>query len=68
MDRPKMTRLWTWEDSTKIVNFMTINLMKAEKFGLDLGIQNCNLWTKPELENRENELVEYFLYEMRKPA
>ena len=67
MDRPKMTRLWTWDDSTKIVNFMTMHLMQAEKYGLDIPIQNSSLWTKDELKNREDDLTEYFLYEMRKP-
>ena len=62
-----MTRLWTWDDSTKIVNFMTMHLMQAEKYGLDIPIQNSALWTKEELKNREDELTEYFLYEMRKP-
>ena len=35
MDRPKMLRLWTWEDSTKIVNFLNLNMIKAQKYGLD---------------------------------
>ena len=26
MDKPKMLRMWTWDDSTKIVNFMTLHL------------------------------------------
>ena len=36
IDKPKMTRLWTWDDSTKIVNFMTMHLMKSHKYGLDI--------------------------------
>ena len=27
MDKPKMLRMWTWDDSTRIVNFMTMHLM-----------------------------------------
>ena len=38
MDKPKMGRLWTWDDSTRIVNFMTLHLMQAEKYGLDVPI------------------------------
>ena len=38
MDKPKMTRLWTWDDSSKIVNFMTLYLMQAKKYGLDVPI------------------------------
>ena len=40
MDRPKMHRLWTWDDSSKIVNFMTLHLMQAEKYALDIPVQN----------------------------
>ena len=68
MDKPKMLRLWSWEDSTKIANFMTMHMMKAQKFGLDFPHQNNRLYTKEELKLKEDELCEYFLYEMRKPA
>lgn len=68
MDRPKMQRLWTWEDSTKMANFMEMHMMKAQKFGLDFPHFNNRLWTKEELKAKEDELTEYFLYEMRKPA
>ena len=40
MDKPKMLRMWTWDDSSKIVNFMTMHLKQASKYGLDLPIQN----------------------------
>ena len=68
MDKPKMLRMWTWDDSTKIVNFMTLHLKQAAKYGLDIPIQNTALYTKEELKKKEDELTEYFLYEMRKPA
>ena len=68
MDRPKMLRMWTWDDSTKIVNFMTLHLMKAEKYALDIPVQNQSLLTKEELKQKEDKLTEYFLYELRKPA
>ena len=68
MDKPKMLRLWAWDDSSKIVNFMTCHLMQAKKYGLDIPIQNKMFITKEELKAREDELTEYFLYEMRKPA
>ena len=68
MDKPKMLRMWTWDDSSKIVNFMTMHLMQANKYGLDMPVQNSALLTKEELKSREDELTEYFLYEMRKPA
>ena len=67
-DKPKMLRMWSWDDSTKIVNFMTLHLKQAQKYGLDITIQNTTLYTKAELKQKEDELTEYFLYEMRKPA
>ena len=68
MDRPKMLRLWTWEDSTKIVNFLDLNIMKAQKYGLDYPHQNNRFHTKEELKQKEDELTEMFLEQMRKPA
>ena len=68
MDKPKMLRMWSWDDSSRIVNFFTVHLMHAQKFGLDIPNRNNNLLTKEELKKREDELCEYFLYEMRKPA
>ena len=68
MDRPKMQRLWSWEDSTRMANFITLHMMKAQKYGLDFPHFNNRLFTKEELKQKEDELTEYFLYEMRKPA
>ena len=68
MDKPKVLRLWTWDDASKIANFMQLHMMQAEKFGLDMPNTASVLLTKQELKMREDELKEYFLYEMRKPA
>ena len=68
MDKPKMFRMWTWDDSSRIVNFMTLHLEKCVKYGLDIPVQNQTLMTKEELKLREDQLTEHFLYEMRKPA
>ena len=38
MERPKMFRLWTWDDSSKIVDFMTLHLALAEKYGLNIPV------------------------------
>ena len=37
-DRPKMLRMWTWDDSSKIANFMTLHLSLCEKFGLNIPV------------------------------
>ena len=68
VDKPRMNRLWTWEDSSKIVNFMTLHFKQAQKYGLDIPVQNSILYTKQELKAKEDQLTDYFLYEMRKPA
>ena len=68
VDRPRNLRLWTWEDSTRIVNFFDCHLLRAHKFGLDIPVQISVGLTKAELKQREDELCEYFLYELRKPA
>lgn len=68
IDKPKMLRLWTWEDSTKIVNFLNINLMKTQLYGLDMPHQNNRFHTKEEIKAREDQLTEFFLEQMRKPA
>ena len=54
MDKPKMFRMWTWEDSTRIVNFMTLHLKTCEKYALDIPVQNNTLMTKEELKKRED--------------
>ncbi len=66
IDKPRLLRLWTWDDSTRIANFMTVHLLKSQRYGLDIPIQHSMGLTKDDLKKREDELVEYFLYEMRK--
>ena len=68
VDKPRMNRLWTWDDSSKIVNMMNVHLQYVKKYGLDLGVTNRASFTQGEIKQMEDELTEYFLYEMRKPA
>ena len=68
IDKPRILRTWTWDDSTRIVNFFNCHLMRAQKYGLDIPIQRSFGLTKDELKQREDELVSYFLHELRKPA
>ena len=65
IDKPRMLRMWTWEDSTKIVNFMTLHFVKSHQYGLDLPILSSQGHTKEELQEREDELTQYFLDLMR---
>ena len=66
IDKPRLLRLWTWEDSTRIANLMTIHLMKSHRYALDIPAQRSTGMTKEDLQRREDELTQYFLYEMRK--
>lgn len=38
IDKPRTLRMWTWQDSSKIVDFMTLHLMKTKKYGLDIPV------------------------------
>ena len=67
IDRPRLLRTWTWDDSTRIVNLFNMHLLRAQKYGLDIPIQRSHGITKEELKAREDELCEYFLHELRKP-
>ena len=66
IDRPRLLRLWTWDDSTRIANLMTVHLMKSHRYALDIPTQRSMGLTKDDLKRREDELTQYFLYEMRK--
>ena len=66
IDKPRLLRLWTWEDSTRIANLMTTHLYKCHRYALDIPIQKNGGLTKEDLQRREDDLVQYFLYEMRK--
>lgn len=67
VDRPRLLRTWTWDDSTRIVNFMNVHYLRCYKYGLDIPIQRDIGMTKADLKQREDELTEYFLHELRKP-
>ena len=68
VDRPRLLRTWTWQDSSKIVNFFDAHMLKCKKFGLDIPIFRNQGLTKEELKDKEDQLTAYFLHELRKPA
>ena len=45
---------------------MTTHLYKCHRYALDIPIQKNGGLTKEDLQRREDDLVQYFLYEMRK--
>ena len=67
VDRPRILRTWTWQDSSKIVNFFNLHLMQAQRYALDIPVTTSMGLTKDELKQREDNLTEYFLHELRKP-
>jgi len=66
IDSPRSGRLWTWEDSSKMVAFVDSEVMRAEKYGLDIPTFHFAKIKPEELKTKENDLTDYFLYEMRK--
>ena len=65
VDSLRLDRLWTWRDSTLMVEYFREHQRRAEKYGLDNGKGLLDT-SKEALKQREDELVDYFLHEMRK--
>ena len=66
VDYPRVGRLWTWKDQTKMIEFLNLTKFHVAKYGLDIPYNLDRNLSKDELKKREDELTEYFLYEMRK--
>ena len=49
-----------------MANMMSVHLNKCHRYALDIPIQKNVGLTKGDLKAREDELTDYFLYEMRK--
>ena len=65
VDAIRTERLWTWRDSTKIVEYFREHVRRTQKYGLDNGA-SLSSHSKEAFKQREEELVQYFLHEMRK--
>mmetsp|Transcript_11453 Transcript_11453/g.10114 ORF Transcript_11453/g.10114 Transcript_11453/m.10114 type:complete len:146 (-) Transcript_11453:25-462(-) len=65
VDSPRIGRMWTWKDSTKIADFFKEHKARTDKYGLNNRINGYEV-TKESLKEKEDELTEYFLHEMRK--
>ncbi len=68
IDNPRVNRLWTWRDSSKMVDYIREHRRRIEKYGLNNSATNLetSYVSKEQLKQREDDLVEYFLHEMRK--
>ena len=67
IDRPRLLRTWTWQDSSRIANLFDAHVMRSQKYGLDIPVFNSAGLSKEDLKEREDQLTAYFLYELRKP-
>lgn len=61
-------RVYYWDDASKIANYMDYVTRRINKYGLHWGIINKKKFEnyKEKIQKEEDELVDYFLYEMRK--
>ena len=66
VDRLRKLRLWTWDDTNKIVNFMKYHRYRCAKYGLNIPYDKWAGMTKQDLKDAEDKLTSYFLHEMRK--
>ena len=66
IDSPRTLRLWTWDDSSRIANFMKMHHMRCQKYGTEIGVQVNRDLTKEEIKQKEDALTAFFLHEMRK--
>mmetsp|Transcript_42473 Transcript_42473/g.48805 ORF Transcript_42473/g.48805 Transcript_42473/m.48805 type:complete len:179 (+) Transcript_42473:41-577(+) len=58
------SRPYDWQDASKMALFLKSKVMRADKYGLLHGhFDQC---TEDELKQKEDELVDFFLEEMRK--
>jgi len=66
IESPRQLRLWTWDDASRIVNFLELHVQRCQRYGLDIPVQVSGGLTKDELKEKEDQLTEYFLHELRK--
>lgn len=69
VDRSGEFRNLYWDDATKIANYLDYVMKRINKYGLHWGILNPKKFDgyKEQMKKEEDELTQYFLYEMRKP-
>ena len=65
-ERPNM--ILYWDDAERMTNYLDYVVRRINKYGLHWGILNQHKFDgyKELIKKEEDELVDYFLYEMRK--
>jgi hypothetical protein len=68
VDKPTMHKFLKWDDASLSVNYLLYVLERVKKYGLNYGPLGQNKFPdyKETLKKTEDQLAEYFLYEMRK--
>ena len=70
VDKPSIHKYLKWDDASLTVNYLIYVLERIKKYGLNYGPLGKDKFPdyKNSLKKTEDELTEYFLYEMRKEA
>ena len=68
VDKNTIFKNFKWDDAIKMTNYIDYVTRKISKYGLHYGFMNPYKFEnyKEKIRNDEDELAEYFLYEMRK--
>lgn len=69
LDRHTKPKYLKWDDASITIGYLNYVLNRIGKYGLHWGSLNYKKFDnyKQKLKEEEDKLVEYFLYEMRKP-
>ena len=68
-DYNNLYKIYYWDDATKIVNYLDYVTKRINKYGLHWGVIDNQKFDgyKEQIKKDEDELTNYFLFEMRKP-
>ena len=68
IDKSYVYKNFKWDDTIKMTNYIDYVTRKITKYGLHYGFMNPYKFEnyKEKINKDEDELAEYFLYEMRK--
>lgn len=68
VDKYDQSKYYKWDDATIIVGYLDYVMRRLRKYSLDRGVMSSLKFPyyKEKLQKEEDQLVDYFLYEMRK--
>ncbi len=59
-------RLWHWDDHTRMYHWMQLNLNRLAEYGMNIPLSYTPGITKEDMQQKEDELTDYFVEEMSK--